>query len=94
MLNLFLLYKMKIAKYTLYVEIRDFDNITTRELQEEIESRVLDQCALNGSCLLVEEASRIVNTDDWSDEQIDNRPLNFTKNLRNPAIWEQELKGE
>lgn len=85
---------MKIAKYTLYVEIRDMDALTSKELQEEIQMRVLNQRALNGSCLLLEEASRTIDTSKWSAERYDNRPLNFLDNLQNPEIWESELKGE
>lgn len=85
---------MKIAKYTLYVEINDYDTITTKELQEEIERRVLNQCALNGKCLLVEEVSRVVDTSKWSDERYDHHPLNFQDNIERPEVWEQELKED
>lgn len=84
---------MKIAKYTLYVEIYE-DDVTTEELQEQIKDKVLNQCALNGNCLLVENASKVIDTFDWTDEQMDNRPLNFYENIVNPDIWEQELKRE
>ncbi len=85
---------MKIAKYTMYVEIRDYEDITAKELESEIERRVLDQGALNGTCFLKEEASRIIDTDDWTAEQMDSRPLNFIGNIHNPEVWEKELKGE
>lgn len=84
---------MKIAKYTLYVEIYE-DGVTTEELQEQIKDKVLNQCALNGNCLLVENASKVIDTSDWTVEQLDNRPLNFYENIVNPDIWEQELKRE
>lgn len=84
---------MKIAKYTLYVEIDDYDTITAKELQEEIERRVLNQCALNGSCLLIEEARRVIDTSEWSDERYDRRPLNLLDNIRRPEVWEKELRG-
>lgn len=85
---------MKIAKYTMYVEIRDYEKITTKELENQIEDRVLNQRALNGTCFLKEEASRIIETEDWDCEQWDNRPLNFIPNINNPEVWEKELKGE
>lgn len=84
---------MKIAKYTLYVEIYE-DEITTEELQEQIKDKVLNQCALNGTCLLVENASKVIDTSNLTDEQMDNRPLNFYENIVNPDVWEQELKRE
>lgn len=84
---------MKIAKYTLYIEIDDLDQLTTKGLQDEINQKVLDQSALNGKCLLVEEASRTIDTDDWDCDDWDNRPLNFTDNINNPEVWEKELKG-
>lgn len=83
---------MKIAKYTLYVEIRDLEGITTKELETEIAQKVLAQCALNGTCFLKEEASRIIDDSEWTAEQMDNRPLNFINNIRNPEVWENELK--
>ena len=83
---------MKIAKYTMYVEIDDLDRITPKELQDEIDQRVLSQGALNGRCFLKEESSRIIDTDGWDCDQWDNRPLNFTDNFRNPEVWEKELK--
>ena len=85
---------MKIAKYTMYVEIRDWEDITAKELEDEIQSRVLNQCALNGTCFLKEETSRIIDTDDWTDEQIDGRPLNFIHNIHTPEVWDKELKQE
>lgn len=84
---------MKIAKYTMYVEIRDYEEITTQELETEIKNKVLSQCALNGTVFLKEEASRIIDDSDWSAEQWDNRPLNFIPNIHNPDVWEKELKG-
>lgn len=84
---------MKLAKYTMYVEIDDLDQLTTKGLQDEINQKVLDQSALNGKCLLVEEASRLIDTDDWNCDDWDNRPLNFTNNINNPEVWEKELKG-
>lgn len=84
---------MKIAKYTLYVEIQE-DEITTEELQTQIENKVLSQCALNGQCLLVEEKSRIVDESGMSDEEIDNRPLNYIDNSTQPEIWEQTLNAK
>lgn len=85
---------MKIAKYTMYVEIRDYEDITTKELERQIKDRVLSQGALNGTCFLVEERSRIVNTEHFSCEEYDSRPLNNINNIRNPEVWEKELKGK
>lgn len=78
----------------MYVEIHDYENITTKEMESQINERVLSQGALNGTCFLKEEASRIIDTDDWDCEQWDNRPLNFIPNICNPEVWEKELKGK
>lgn len=82
---------MKIAKYTLYVEIYDYDQITTEELQAMIDDELLSKSAINGMCLLVEEKSKMIDTTNMTDEELDNRPLNFRQNFNNPEVWEQEL---
>lgn len=83
---------MKIAKYTMYVEIVEGD-YSTEELQTAISSRVLNRISVTGQCLLVEETSKEIDTDGMTDWEFDERPLNFRENSRNPDIWEQELKG-
>lgn len=78
----------------MYVEIRDYEKITTKELESLIKDRVLSPGALNGTCFLVEERSHIVNTEHFSCEKYDDRPLNNINNICNPKVWEKELKGE
>lgn len=75
----------------MYVEILDNEEITAKELQEAIKCRVLSQCALNGTCFLKEEASRIIDTDGWSDEQFDSRPTNFIDKISDVGMWEDML---
>lgn len=69
------------------------EDITAEELETEIAQRVFAQCALNGTCFLKEEASRMIDDSKWTSEQMDNRPLNFMNNIHNPNVWEKEIKG-
>lgn len=82
---------MKIAKYTLYVELLDPEDLSVEELKTMIDERVLNQCIVNGSCELIEDKSVIVSDEDIENEygDFDARPLNNIN--ATTEMWKNEI---
>lgn len=73
----------KIYKMIMYVCDLD-DNLSVNELQDMINTYVLDRRSTDGFCLLQEVKSADI---EWCDEH----PLNYHTNSNNPAVWDKIL---
>lgn len=82
---------MKLAKYTLFIELLDPENLSVEELKSMINEQLLNQCAVNGHCELIEDKSVVVSDEDIEKEygDFDARPLNFINT--SIEMWENEI---
>jgi len=46
---------MKLAKYTLFIELLHPEDLNVEELEDMINEQLLDQCAVSGHCQLIED---------------------------------------
>lgn len=82
---------MKLAKYTLFIELLQPEDLNVEELESMINEQLLDQCAVSGHCQLIEDKSVVVTDEDIENEygDFDARPLN--RIITSPEMWENEI---